>query len=75
MKLGMRKATQTASVSQLVPKVVLNTWSRTRPNTRLSMVIPPKDRTPRVMLRPGLADAGPPLMPVPPGCRGQNRGC
>ncbi len=38
-KLGMRKATQNASVTALAPKVVEIAWSRIRPSTREIMVI------------------------------------
>ena len=68
MKFGMRNATQNASVIQFAPKVVLNTWSRTSPKTRLNSVIPPNDSTPRVMLRglPPPAGPCPALTPAPP---------
>ncbi|GAE49683.1 hypothetical protein XPU_1215 [Xanthomonas arboricola pv. pruni str. MAFF 311562] len=38
-KLGIRNATQNASVTALAPKVVEIAWSRIRPNTRDTMVI------------------------------------
>ncbi len=49
-KLGTRKATQKASVTALVPNVVVMTRSRTSPNTREIMVMLLKDSRPRNIL-------------------------
>ena len=50
MKLGMRKATQKASVIALAPNVAWMAWSRTSPSTRDTIVMPLNDITPRNIL-------------------------
>ncbi|MCY1247599.1 hypothetical protein D9M72_609470 [compost metagenome] len=49
-KLGTRKATQKASVTALVPNVVVTARSRTSPSTREIMVMLLKDSSPRNIL-------------------------
>ena len=50
MKLGMRKATQNASVAAFAPNTALMDISRTRPSTREIMVMLLNDSSPRNML-------------------------
>ena len=45
--MGILKATQNASVTALVPNVVVITWSRTSPSTRETMVMLLNDSRPR----------------------------
>ena len=50
MKLGMRNATQNASVAPLAPKAALIDMSRARPSTRDTSVMALNDNNPRNML-------------------------
>ena len=50
MKLGMRNATQNASVAPLAPNAALIDMSRTRPSTREIIVMLLKESSPRSML-------------------------
>ena len=50
MKLGMRNATQNASVAPLAPNAALIDMSRTRPSTRETIVMLLNESSPRSML-------------------------
>jgi hypothetical protein len=59
MKLGMRKATQKASVAALAPKAALIAMSRTSPSTREIIVMLLKESSPRNMLGDFMRRPGP----------------